>query len=280
MEHVIAAPTAASCARSPSRPATPSSRATRSPSSRSAVDGGRPTSPPTDIDLDHIRPDLAEVLQRHAVTLDAARPDAVARRRKTGQRTARENIDDLCDPGTFVEYGALVLAAQRLRTSRRGADPQAPPPTAWSPASAASTAQLFPDERARVRRDGLRLHRAGRHPGHQNHRKNDRMLELAARWRLPVVFFTEGGGGRPGRHRRSSRAANLDHAGRSTSQQAERPGAARRHQLGPLLRRQRRAARLLRRHHRHRRLQHRHGRPGDDRGRRPRRLPARGGRAR
>ncbi len=32
------------------------------------------------------------------MTLDAARPDAVARRRKTGQRTARENIDDLCDP--------------------------------------------------------------------------------------------------------------------------------------------------------------------------------------
>ena len=61
----------------------------------------------------HIRPDLAEVLARHALTLDAARPDAVARRRATKQRTARENIEDLCDPGTFVEYGPLVLAAQR-----------------------------------------------------------------------------------------------------------------------------------------------------------------------
>ena len=47
--------------------------------------------------------------------LDAARPDAVARRRKTGQRTTRENIDDLCDPGTFVEYGPMVIAAQRRR---------------------------------------------------------------------------------------------------------------------------------------------------------------------
>jgi len=34
--------------------------------------------------------------------------------------------------------------------------------------------------------------------GGQNHRKKDRMFELAERWRLPVVFFTEGGGGRPG----------------------------------------------------------------------------------
>src|SRR5207248_455346 len=47
--------------------------------------------------------------------LDAARPDAVERRRATAQRTARENIDDLCDPGSFVEYGPLVIAAQRRR---------------------------------------------------------------------------------------------------------------------------------------------------------------------
>ena len=61
------------------------------------------------VDLDEIRPDLAEVHARHAVTLDDARPDAVAKRRKTGQRTARENVDDLCDPGSFVEYGQLAL---------------------------------------------------------------------------------------------------------------------------------------------------------------------------
>ena len=54
------------------------------------------------IDLDAIRPDLAEVLDRQAMTLDEARPEAVARRRKTDQRTARENVDDLCDPGSFV----------------------------------------------------------------------------------------------------------------------------------------------------------------------------------
>src|SRR5204863_470648 len=67
------------------------------------------------VDLARVRPDLAEVQQRHAQTRDAARPDAVARRRQTAQRTARENVDDLCDPGTFVEYGPLVIAAQRRR---------------------------------------------------------------------------------------------------------------------------------------------------------------------
>src|SRR5208282_4885787 len=69
------------------------------------------------LDLEVIRPDLAEVLERHEIGLDAARPEAVARRRKTGQRTARENIEDLCDPGSFVEYGALTVAAQSRRRS-------------------------------------------------------------------------------------------------------------------------------------------------------------------
>jgi acetyl-CoA carboxylase carboxyltransferase component len=57
------------------------------------------------------------VKARKRRTLDAERPEAVARRRATQQRTARENVEDLCDPGTFVEYGALALAAQRARRS-------------------------------------------------------------------------------------------------------------------------------------------------------------------
>jgi len=65
--------------------------------------------------LDDIRPDLAEVSERHAFGLDENRPDAVAKRRQTGQRTARENVADLVDEGTLVEYGALVIAAQRRR---------------------------------------------------------------------------------------------------------------------------------------------------------------------
>src|SRR4029453_14470731 len=65
------------------------------------------------VDLDLIRPDLKEVLDRRSRALDEGRPKAVARRRATGQRTARENIEDLCDKHTFVEYGSLVLSARR-----------------------------------------------------------------------------------------------------------------------------------------------------------------------
>jgi len=68
-----------------------------------------------EVDLDHIRHDLAELNARHAITRDENRPGAVERRRKTNQRTARENIAQLVDPGSFVEYGSLAIAAQRRR---------------------------------------------------------------------------------------------------------------------------------------------------------------------
>ena len=64
---------------------------------------------------DGVRDDLAEVLERRRLTTDDARPEAVARRHAAGARTARENLADLVDEGTFVEYGGLAIAAQRAR---------------------------------------------------------------------------------------------------------------------------------------------------------------------
>jgi len=66
-------------------------------------------------DPDAIRPDLAEARHRHALGLDENRPEAVGKRHALGRRTARENIQDLCDEGTFTEFGALAIAAQRQR---------------------------------------------------------------------------------------------------------------------------------------------------------------------
>jgi acetyl-CoA carboxylase carboxyltransferase component len=62
-----------------------------------------------------VRPDLQRVIDRHAPTLDANRAQVVAKRHALGLRTARENIADLCDDGSFMEYGALAVAAQRSR---------------------------------------------------------------------------------------------------------------------------------------------------------------------
>src|SRR5215218_10087578 len=61
------------------------------------------------------REDLTELRARRALTEDDARPEAVERRRATGGRTARENVDDLVDAGSFVEYGRFAIAAQRQR---------------------------------------------------------------------------------------------------------------------------------------------------------------------
>ncbi len=150
-----------------------------------------------DLDLDVIRPDLAEVIERHRKTLDEARPEAVARRRATGQRTARENIEDLCDPGTFVEYGALVIAAQRRRRPVEELIERTPADGLIAGIGHVN-GHLFPPEKSRCVVMAYDYTVLAGTQGHMNHRKKDRMFELAYKWRLPVVFFTEGGGGRPG----------------------------------------------------------------------------------
>ena len=150
-----------------------------------------------EVDLDRIRPDLAEVFERHAFGYDENRPDAVARRRKTGQRTARENIEDLCDPGTFVEYGPIVIAAQRRRRTLEDLIARTPADGMIAGIGRVN-GDLFDAERARTALMSYDYTVLAGTQGQQNHRKKDRMFEIATHNRLPIVFFTEGGGGRPG----------------------------------------------------------------------------------
>ncbi|MDA0353593.1 MAG: carbamoyl-phosphate synthase large subunit [Chloroflexi bacterium] len=149
------------------------------------------------VDLDHIRGDLAELNERRSFVYDENRPDAVARRRKTGQRTARENIADLVDDGTFKEFGSLVVAAQRSRRTREWLRERTPADGLIAGIGSVN-GDLFDDERSRA----IAVHYdytvfAGTQ-GNRNHYKQDRMYELADRYGLPVVLFSEGGGGRPG----------------------------------------------------------------------------------
>jgi acetyl/propionyl-CoA carboxylase alpha subunit/acetyl-CoA carboxylase carboxyltransferase component len=151
----------------------------------------------TAVDPDHIRPDLAEVLDRHRRALDEARPDAVARRRKAGQRTARENVDDLLDPGSFVEYGPLTVAARRRRNTLEELIEQTPADGMVMGLGRVNGA-TFADEAARVAVMAYDYTVLAGTQGAYNHKKMDRLMELAERWRLPTIFFCEGGGGRPG----------------------------------------------------------------------------------
>ncbi len=150
-----------------------------------------------EIDLDHIRPDLQEVIDRHGKGYDENRPAAVARRRKTNQRTARENIEDLCDPGSFVEYAPLVIAAQRRRRELDDLIENTPADGMIAGVGSINGEEFGERESqcAVLSYDYTVL--AGTQ-GLQNHRKKDRVFELARKTELPTVFFTEGGGGRPG----------------------------------------------------------------------------------
>ncbi|MDF5752159.1 carboxyl transferase domain-containing protein [Spongiactinospora sp. TRM90649] len=141
-------------------------------------------------DLDLVRPELAEVLDRHRGVRDEARPGAVAARRAVGRRTARENIGELCDPGTFVEYGALVVAAQRQRRSVAELVERTPAD------GLVAGIGLVGGRRCVVMSYDYTV-LAGTQ-GVRNHRKTDRMLGLALRESLPVVVIAEGGGGRSG----------------------------------------------------------------------------------
>ncbi|MEJ8855049.1 carboxyl transferase domain-containing protein [Variovorax robiniae] len=152
-------------------------------------------------DLSLIRPDLQKVIDRHAPTLDINRKAAVDKRHAQGGRTARANIADLCDldsdPGNFLEYGALAIAAQ---TRRRKLDDL----IANTPADGMVTgvgsinAKQFGPEKSRCAVLAYDYTVLAGTQGMRNHAKTDRLLGIAHQLKLPVVLFAEGGGGRPG----------------------------------------------------------------------------------
>ena len=137
-----------------------------------------------------VRADLQRLRERLAFTQDAQRPEAVARRHALGLRTVRENIADLFDPGSFIEYGALAVAAQSRRRSADELMRQTPADgmvTGIGRVDGRSVAVLGYDATVLAGTQGFR-----------NHEKTDRLLAQALQQRLPVVLLAEGGGGRPG----------------------------------------------------------------------------------
>ena len=127
------------------------------------------------------RPDLAAVLAAKAQTLDEARPQALAKRARSGHRTARRNIETFLDPGSFQEYGQLARPAfKRLEGAADGL---------------VAGLGTIGGERVAVAAYDYTVH-----AGTQsiiNHAKADRLLNVVHQLRLPLVFWTEGGGWRP-----------------------------------------------------------------------------------
>jgi acetyl-CoA carboxylase carboxyltransferase component len=162
-----------------------------------AAPAGTPPASGPEAPTGQVRPDLQAVRDRDAFTQDAARPEAVARRHALGLRTARENIADLCDEGSFIEYGAWAVAAQRSRRSAEDLMANTPADGmvtgigsvngAHCDAGRSRTVVLAYDATVLAGTQGMR-----------NHQKTDRLLGIALAQALPVVLFAEGGGGRPG----------------------------------------------------------------------------------
>ncbi len=142
------------------------------------------------------REDLAEVLARRSLTGDAERREAIDRRHAKGGRSARENVEDLVDGDSFVEYGRFAIAAQR---GRRELDDLIAntPADGLIGGTARINGELFGERAACAVLSYDYTVLAGTQ-GALGHRKKDRLFELIERMRLPTVFFAEGGGGRPG----------------------------------------------------------------------------------
>jgi acetyl-CoA carboxylase carboxyltransferase component len=142
------------------------------------------------------RTELDELLERRALTEDAARTEAVERRHAAGARTARENIEDLVDEGSFVEYGRFAIAAQRMRRELDDLIERTP-----ADGLIGGTARINGDQFGEKSACAVLSYDYTVLAGTQGalgHKKKDRLFELIERMRLPTVFYAEGGGGRPG----------------------------------------------------------------------------------
>lgn len=162
------------------------------------TDGDESTSlAPTAVGSSRERTDRADVASRRSQSLDSARPEAVAKRHARNQRTARENLADLVDEGSFVEYGQFAVAAQK---SRRAQDDLAVNTAADGIVTgvASVNGDDFGPEASQTAVLAYDYTVLAGTQGFFGHHKTDRMLDLAKDQRLPVIFYTEGGGGRPG----------------------------------------------------------------------------------
>lgn len=150
-----------------------------------------------ELDLEHIRPEFQALLDRKAVQQDAHRTEAVAKRKRKGKQTARENIAQLCKEDSFHEYGSLIIAAQRNRKKEEELI-QSTPADGIITGIGEVNGEMFEKEEAKCMILCYDYTVLAGTQGYFGHHKTDRVLEVARKAKLPIILFAEGGGGRPG----------------------------------------------------------------------------------
>jgi len=135
--------------------------------------------------------------ERRDKTLDKQRSTAVTKRHSKGYRTARENLNDLVDANSFIEYGQMAIAAQRNRRSINDLIENTPADGILTGLAKVNSEEFSNSntQTAIVVNDYSVL--AGTQ-GFFHHQKLDRIIDVAKERRVPVIMYTEGGGGRPG----------------------------------------------------------------------------------
>ena len=144
-----------------------------------------------------MRKDLEEFYNRKEFLKDENRSESVKKRHKKGSRTARENIEDLCDKDSFDELGSLIVAGQSQRLSREELIKKTPADGLIGGIGTVNS-KVFGEKNSKccvMSYDYMVL--AGTQGGF-NHKKTDRLISISKKGKLPIIFFVEGGGGRPG----------------------------------------------------------------------------------
>ena len=142
------------------------------------------------------RKDLQELQERKYLLQDKARTIAVSKRHAKGKRTARENINDLCDENSFQEIGGLIVAAQKGRKSIKELREHTPADGLISGIGKVNSSLFETGTNCYVLSYDFTV-LAGTQ-GAFGHKKTDRIMALAHKAHCPILFFVEGGGGRPG----------------------------------------------------------------------------------
>ena len=143
------------------------------------------------------RPEFEKFIRRVEKSSDVFRVSSTEKRHSKHFRTARENLNHLVDDESFLEFGQFAVAAQRTRRDydelqdKTNADGII---TGFCSVNSELVGEMHSQAVAIVYDYSVLAGTQGAF----HHLKLDRICDQAKKFELPIIIFTEGGGGRPG----------------------------------------------------------------------------------